>query len=84
MVACKSTSKERWRQILNEAERIPTKFLLTLDPSLTSATIDQMIESHLVPHIPAPIISAAYRSNVSRHRIRTVQDLLVELETVAS
>jgi hypothetical protein len=36
MVACKSTAKERWRQILNEAARIPEKYLLTLDSKLNS------------------------------------------------
>jgi hypothetical protein len=80
MVACKSTSKERWRQVLNEAQRINPKFLLTLDTALTASTIDQMLEAQLVPHIPAPIVSSAYAANPRRDRIRTVEDLLVDLE----
>jgi hypothetical protein len=80
MVACKSTSKERWRQVLNEAHRINPKFLLTLDTALTPSTIDQMLEAQLVPHIPAPIVSSAYAANPRRDRIRSVEDLLVELE----
>mgnify|MGYP006381955867 FL=1 len=35
MLASKSTCKDRWRQILNEAERIPNKHLLTLEPSIS-------------------------------------------------
>jgi hypothetical protein len=80
MVACKSTSKERWRQVLNEAERIPRKFLLTLDPALTAATIDQMLAADLVPYIPEPIISAAYRGNPGQDHLTTVRNLLDELE----
>jgi hypothetical protein len=80
MVACKSTSKERWRQILNEAERIPRKFLLTLDASLTPATIDQMLAAELIPHIPSPIISASYSANTGRDHLRTVEYLLLNLE----
>src|SRR5690606_34226989 len=35
MLASKSTCKDRWRQILNEAARIPDKHLLTLEPSIS-------------------------------------------------
>ncbi|EJA5030400.1 hypothetical protein MU985_004932 [Salmonella enterica] len=34
MLAYKSTCKDRWRQMLNEAVRIPDKHLLTLESSI--------------------------------------------------
>jgi hypothetical protein len=80
MVACKSTAKERWRQILNEAQRIAPKFLLTLDAALTAPTIEQMVAADLMPFIPLPIISAAYATNLRRDRLKPEVDLLVELE----
>ena len=42
MVAAKTTCKDRWRQILNEAARIPEKHLLTLEPSISQGQTDEM------------------------------------------
>lgn len=42
MLASKSTCKDRWRQILNEAARIPAKHLLTLEPSISENQTDEM------------------------------------------
>jgi hypothetical protein len=42
MLASKSTCKDRWRQILNEAARIPDKHLLTLEPSITENQTNEM------------------------------------------
>ena len=42
MLASKSTCKDRWRQILNEAARIPHKHLLTLEPSISENQTDEM------------------------------------------
>ena len=42
MLAAKSTCKDRWRQILNEAARIPDKHLLTLEPSISENQTNEM------------------------------------------
>ena len=42
MLASKSTCKDRWRQILNEAKRIPNKHLLTLEPSISENQTSEM------------------------------------------
>lgn len=42
MLAAKSTLKERWRQVLPEADRIPAKHLVTLEPGITTSQTDQM------------------------------------------
>ena len=42
MLASKSTCKDRWRQILNEAARIPNKHLLTLEPSISENQTEEM------------------------------------------
>lgn len=42
MLAAKSTCKDRWRQILNEAARIPNKHLLTLEPSISENQTKEM------------------------------------------
>lgn len=47
MLAAKSTCKDRWRQILNEAARIPDKHLLTLEPSISERQTDEMKSEHV-------------------------------------
>ncbi|MEO9365086.1 MAG: type II restriction endonuclease [Nitrososphaera sp.] len=42
MLASKSTCRDRWRQILNEAARIPDKHLLTLEPGISEGQTDEM------------------------------------------
>ncbi|WP_419649887.1 type II restriction endonuclease [Thiolapillus sp.] len=42
MLGAKSTCKDRWRQVLSEAERIPDKHLLTLETAISTAQTDEM------------------------------------------
>lgn len=52
MLAAKSTCKDRWRQILNEAAKIPTKHLCTLQPSLSEHQLREMDEEGVVLVVP--------------------------------
>ncbi|HZZ14544.1 MAG TPA: type II restriction endonuclease [Candidatus Sulfotelmatobacter sp.] len=47
MLGAKSTLKERWRQILTEAAKIPRKHLCTLEPGISTFQTDD-IASHAV------------------------------------
>lgn len=47
MLGAKSTLKERWRQILTEAARIPRKHLCTLEPSISKDQTDE-ISKHAI------------------------------------
>ena len=58
MLAAKSTCKDRWPQILPEAERIPRKHLLTLEPGITTSQTDTMRESFVQLIIPSGIQSS--------------------------
>lgn len=42
MLGVKSTLKDRWRQVLAEADRIEVKHLLTLEASISTAQTDEM------------------------------------------
>jgi hypothetical protein len=42
MLAAKSTCKDRWRQILTEADRIPEKHLCTLEPGISAGQMAEM------------------------------------------
>ncbi|HWA15248.1 MAG TPA: type II restriction endonuclease [Gemmatimonadales bacterium] len=80
MVACKSTVRERWGQILKEANRIPEKHLLTVDENLAADVITKMRASNLRVFVPAPIILDHYGTCAASDLLGTVNDLLVDLK----
>ena len=55
MLGTKSSCKDRWRQILKEAEKIPDKHLLTLEPGITSSQTNQMADAKLQLVVPRAI-----------------------------
>lgn len=56
MLAVKTTMKDRWRQILNEADRVPHKHLLTLQEGLSEAQFREMVAAKVTLVVPKPII----------------------------
>lgn len=59
MLAAKTTCKDRWRQILAEAARIPKKHLFTLETAISVSQTDEMAE-HGVQLITPPSVRATY------------------------
>lgn len=63
MLAVKTTCRDRWRQILNEADRIPAKHLLTLQEGvsetqfreMTQAGVQLVVPSRLFEKFPKPV-----------------------------
>ena len=55
MLGAKSTCKDRWRQVLAEAAKIPRKHLLTLEPGISEQQTTQMANSDLQLIVPKPI-----------------------------
>ena len=56
MLAVKTTCKDRWRQILNEADRIDRKHLLTLQEGVSQTQFREMNEANVQLVIPRPLI----------------------------
>ena len=52
MLGVKTTAKDRWRQVLSEADRINNKHLITLEPAISKNQIDEMIAQNLQLVIP--------------------------------
>lgn len=52
MLGAKRTCKDRWRQVLTEADRIPNKHLLTLEPSISRFQTDEMMAANLQLVVP--------------------------------
>lgn len=64
MLATKSSCKDRWRQVLAEADRIPQKHLLTLEAAISTNQTDEMQAKGLqlvVPRSLHPTFSPAQR-----------------------
>ncbi|MXY64990.1 MAG: restriction endonuclease [Gammaproteobacteria bacterium] len=58
MLGAKSSCKERWRQVLAEADKIPRKHLLTLEPGISEPQTDQMEASNLQLVVPRDILGS--------------------------
>jgi hypothetical protein len=54
MLAVKFTAKDRWRQVLNEAARVPEKHLLTLEAPISDNQLALMKTARLHLVIPQP------------------------------
>lgn len=55
MLGVKTSCKDRWRQVLAEADRIRCKHLLTLEPGISAAQTDEMKKENLQLVIPRPL-----------------------------
>ncbi|MDN2701217.1 type II restriction endonuclease [Janthinobacterium sp. SUN100] len=52
MLGVKSTCKDRWRQVLAEADRVQQKHLITLEPAISQQQTDEMASKNLQLIIP--------------------------------
>jgi len=55
MLGVKTTAKDRWRQILSEADKIHNKHLITLEPAISINQTEEMIAQNLKLIIPFPL-----------------------------
>lgn len=58
MLAAKTSCKDRWRQVLAEANRIPQKHLLTLQPGISLAQTSEMQAERLQLVVPRPVFGS--------------------------
>lgn len=54
ILAAKTTCKDRWRQILNEADRIKTKHLFTLQQGISKNQLTEMYKYNVQLIVPQP------------------------------
>ncbi|WP_126245907.1 type II restriction endonuclease [Chitinophaga rhizosphaerae] len=58
MLASKTTCKDRWRQILNEADYIPTKHLFTLQQGISLNQLNEMYNANVCLVVPRPYLKS--------------------------
>ena len=56
-LGAKTTCKDRWRQILNEADRIPIKHLFTLQQGISPQQLDEMKSENVILVVPKSYLS---------------------------
>jgi hypothetical protein len=81
MPGAKTTCKDRWRQVLAEADRIPVKHLLTIEPGISVSQTDEMSARDLVLVIPA-VLHETFAANQRRHLL-TLRQFLERLREIA-
>lgn len=57
-LAAKTTCKDRWRQVLNEANRIKEKYLFTLQQAISKNQLKEMKDEHVRLVVPRKYISS--------------------------
>lgn len=74
MLGVKSTCKDRWRQVLAEADRITSKHLLTLEAPISQQQTDEMRSKQLTLVIPRQI-QLAYHS-IQRSQLMSLSEFI--------
>jgi hypothetical protein len=65
MLGVKSTSKDRWRQVLTEADRIPQKHLCTLEAGISVKQTDEMQRQQLTLVVPSGLHATYTKAQLS-------------------
>jgi type II restriction enzyme len=65
LLAAKTTCKDRWRQVINEADRLRggNKYLCTLQQGISSSQLAEMAAEKVVLVVPEPYISTYPKEN---------------------
>jgi len=74
-LGAKTTCKDRWRQIINEANKIRNKHLFTLQQGISAKQLDEMEAENVTLVVPAPYITT-YPAE-KRGSIWTLQKFIV-------
>lgn len=80
MLAVKTTCRDRWRQILAEADRVQCKHLLTLQEGISAGQFQEMIKANVKLVVPKPLMKK-YHPDI-RARLLSVQDFISEVSGI--
>jgi len=79
IIGVKTTCKDRWRQVLNEGKRVPTKHILTIQPGISSNQLKEMHEAKVRLVVPQKL----HREYPPKHNIEllTVNQFVNEIKS---
>jgi type II restriction enzyme len=81
MLACKTTCKDRWRQVIDEAPRIPLKHLLTLQRGVSENQYEQMQHAGIELIVPKEL-HRSYPKKI-RPNLLTVEEFISSIRSNA-
>ncbi len=81
MLAVKTTCKDRWRQILSEADRVPVKHLLTLQEGISEGQFREMHGADVQLVIPAGL-AGKFPKSVQPH-LQTLESFIGDVRLLA-
>ena len=81
MLAAKTTCKDRWRQVLKEADRVPTKHLLTLQEGVSVNQFKEMAECGVRLVVPESHVKRFAKE--IRAELTTFGDFIEEVRNLA-
>jgi hypothetical protein len=79
MLALKTTCKDRWRQILNEADKIKSKHLLTLQEGVSENQFDEMRAANVILVVPEGL--HRFYSKKVKPQLLSLEDFLREVRS---
>ena len=90
VLGAKTTCKDRWRQVLTEADRVDVKFLFTLQQGISKNQLKEMHDSNLtlvVPHKYIASFPQEYQAEISDlkgfiHMVKKKQESLPKYYTL--
>lgn len=82
VLASKTTCKDRWRQVLNEADRIKTKHLFTLQQGISTHQLEEMYKYNVCLVVPKSYLGSFPKE--FRHRILTLESFIKHIRTLQS
>lgn len=77
MLGAKTTAKDRWRQVLEEADRIERKHLITLEGAISENQTNEMISRNLQLVVPQPIHGSF--TEAQQRWLYSVEDFIEEV-----
>lgn len=80
MLAVKTTCRDRWRQILAEADRVQCKHLLTLQEGISVGQFQEMVKANVKLVVPKPLVTKYHRD--IRGRLLSVRDFISEVSGI--
>jgi hypothetical protein len=82
MLAVKTTCKDRWRQVVKEADRIPTKHLLTLQEGVSENQFKEMVVFGVQLVVPAKLTDSFPKS--IRPHLQTLESFIGDVRLLTA
>lgn len=80
VLASKTTCKDRWRQVLNEADRVKIKHLFTLQQGISKNQLEEMYKYNVCIVVPKPYLTSFPKEFQSK--ILTLDSFVRHVQTI--